>query len=143
MLFLCRCPAQPDTQEFTKHFNPTQLAVIAALVLGQQQDISAEILHDYQLAGAIHILSVSGLHVGFILLFLNFVLDRLPKPRNCGAKALYYLVCTLGFCGIGGTFAIGGSVGDDVFFCGVGHASQTTNQHLSYLAGFDVVDFTI
>ncbi|HOZ75750.1 MAG TPA: ComEC/Rec2 family competence protein [Flavobacterium sp.] len=63
------------------HFNPTQLAVIAALVLGQQQDISAEILHDYQLAGAIHILSVSGLHVGFILLFLNFVLDRLPKTR--------------------------------------------------------------
>jgi hypothetical protein len=42
-------PCATDTQEFKKHFNPTQLAVIAALVLGQQQDISAEILHDYQL----------------------------------------------------------------------------------------------
>jgi competence protein ComEC len=62
-------------------FKPTELAVIAALILGQQQDISPEILHDYQFAGAIHILSVSGLHVGFILLFLNFALDRLANKR--------------------------------------------------------------
>jgi competence protein ComEC len=34
-----------------------------------QQDISPEIIQDYQYAGAIHILSVSGLHIGFILLF--------------------------------------------------------------------------
>jgi competence protein ComEC len=37
--------------------------------MGQKQDISPEIIQDYQYAGAIHILSVSGLHIGFILLF--------------------------------------------------------------------------
>lgn len=77
------------------HFNPTQLAVIAALILGQQQDISPEILHDYQFAGAIHILSVSGLHVGFILLFLNFVLDRLPKTRVTAIVKLCIIWCAL------------------------------------------------
>lgn len=77
------------------HFNPTQLAVIAALILGQQQDISPEILHDYQFAGAIHILSVSGLHVGFILLFLNFVLDRLPKTRATAVVKLCIIWCAL------------------------------------------------
>ncbi len=77
------------------HFNPTQLAVIAALILGQQQDISPEILHDYQFAGAIHILSVSGLHVGFILLFLNFVLDRLPKTRATAVVKLGIIWCAL------------------------------------------------
>lgn len=77
------------------HFNPTQLAVVAALILGQQQDISADILHDYQFAGAIHILSVSGLHVGFILLFLNFLLDRLPKTRVTAVLKLCIIWCAL------------------------------------------------
>ena len=63
------------------HFHQSELAVAAALILGQQQDISAGVMHDYQFAGAIHILSVSGLHVGFILLFLNFLLNYLPKNR--------------------------------------------------------------
>jgi len=62
-------------------FEHQELNVVAALILGQQQDISPEILHDYQFAGAIHILSVSGLHVGYLLLFLNFLLGALPKTK--------------------------------------------------------------
>ena len=63
------------------HFKEEELQVISALILGQQQDIAPEILHDYQYAGAIHILSVSGLHVGFILLFITFILKPLPKNK--------------------------------------------------------------
>lgn len=64
-----------------KSIAPKELNVIAALLLGQQQDISSDILHDYQFAGAIHILSVSGLHVGFIMIFMTFLLKFLPKNR--------------------------------------------------------------
>ena len=53
-----------------------------ALILGQQQDISADIVQDYQFAGAVHILSVSGLHVGFILLFVQFLLKPLPNTKR-------------------------------------------------------------
>lgn len=49
------------------------MAIINALLLGQRQDISEEIYNSYTSAGAIHILAVSGLHVGIILLMLNFV----------------------------------------------------------------------
>lgn len=62
-------------------FRNEELNVVAALILGQQQDISPEILTDYQYAGAIHILSVSGLHVGFILLFISFLLQPIPKNK--------------------------------------------------------------
>lgn len=51
-----------------------ELAIINALLLGQRQDISPEIYNNYTKAGAIHILAVSGLHVGIILLLLNFLL---------------------------------------------------------------------
>jgi competence protein ComEC len=60
-------------------FKKEELAVISALILGQQQDISPEVLRDYQYAGAVHILSVSGLHVGFILFFITFLLKPIPK----------------------------------------------------------------
>jgi competence protein ComEC len=64
-----------------KGFKKEELAVVSALILGQQQDISPEVLQDYQYAGAVHILSVSGLHVGFILVFLTFILNFLPKNK--------------------------------------------------------------
>ncbi|MFT3795094.1 ComEC/Rec2 family competence protein [Flavobacterium sp.] len=73
----------------------TELAVIAALVLGQQQDISPEIIRDYQFAGAVHILSVSGLHVGLILMFLNFLLDFLPNNKGKSFLKLAVIVLSL------------------------------------------------
>jgi competence protein ComEC len=64
------------------NFNKTELNVTIALILGQQQDISPEIIRDYQYAGAVHILSVSGLHIGFILLFVTFLLKPFPNTRR-------------------------------------------------------------
>ena len=63
------------------NFNKAELHVAIALILGQQQDISPEIIKDYQYAGAVHILSVSGLHIGFILLFVTFLLQPFPNTR--------------------------------------------------------------
>ena len=64
------------------NFRDAELNIVIALILGQQQDISPEILRDYQYAGAIHVLSVSGLHVGFILLFLTFILKPIPNSKK-------------------------------------------------------------
>jgi competence protein ComEC len=64
------------------NFNKTEMNVALALILGQQQEISADIIQDYQYSGATHILSVSGLHVGFIMLFINFILKPIPNTRK-------------------------------------------------------------
>lgn len=53
------------------NFQKDELAIINALLLGQRQDISKDIYNSYTQAGAIHILAVSGLHIGIILLLLN------------------------------------------------------------------------
>lgn len=78
-------------------FNKTSLAVATALILGQRQDIAPEIVQDYQYAGAVHILSVSGLHVGFIFLFLNFVLKPISNTRRGSILKLAILVSILVF----------------------------------------------
>jgi competence protein ComEC len=63
------------------HFEPDELAIIQALLLGQRQEISQEIYSNYAAAGVIHILAVSGLHVGIILLLLNRLLVPLERYR--------------------------------------------------------------
>jgi len=59
-----------------------ELAVIKALLLGQRSDISKELLEDYTRAGAIHILAVSGLHIGIILLILMSLFNPLERFKN-------------------------------------------------------------
>ena len=77
------------------HFNKAELHVAIALILGQQQDISPEIIRDYQFAGAVHILSVSGLHIGFILLFVTFILKPFPNTRRGSFIKLIIILLSL------------------------------------------------
>lgn len=60
-------------------FKTDVLAIINALLLGQRQDISPEIYNNYVNAGVIHILAVSGLHVGIIFLILNWLFKPLHR----------------------------------------------------------------
>ncbi|MDT0689397.1 ComEC/Rec2 family competence protein [Salegentibacter sp. F188] len=65
-------------------FQPEEMAIIQALILGNRREISTETYENYAAAGAVHILAVSGLHVGIILLILNWLLrpvEFLPKGR--------------------------------------------------------------
>ncbi len=63
-------------------FKGEELAIINALLLGQRQDISEEVMQNFQKAGAVHILAVSGLHIGIIMLLLNFLLKPLELLQN-------------------------------------------------------------
>ena len=82
------------------HFNNPELSVVVALILGQQQDISPEIVRDYQYAGAVHVLSVSGLHVGFILLFITFLLKPFPNTKRASLLKLLIVIVSLWAFGI-------------------------------------------
>ena len=77
------------------NFSKAELNVAAALILGQQQDISPDIIKDYQYAGAVHILSVSGLHIGFILLFVTFILKPFPNTRKGSFIKLIIIIISL------------------------------------------------
>ena len=55
-------------------FKSDELAIINALILGQRQDINSVIQNNYTNAGVVHILAVSGLHVGILLFLLNGLL---------------------------------------------------------------------
>ncbi|WP_289664614.1 ComEC/Rec2 family competence protein [Flavobacterium panacagri] len=85
------------------NFSKSEMNVALALILGQQQEISQDIIQDYQYSGATHILSVSGLHVGFIMLFITFILKPIPNTkRGSFIKLTSILISLAGFAIISG-----------------------------------------
>jgi len=60
---------------------PAQEAFATALLTGNRDHIPREIMDVFRRSGTMHILAVSGLHVGFLSLFLLFLLRlvRIPK----------------------------------------------------------------
>ena len=63
-------------------FKPDELAIINAILLGQRQNISENMYSNYANAGAIHILAISGLHIGIILLMLTFIFKPLERLKH-------------------------------------------------------------
>jgi competence protein ComEC len=60
--------------------------------LGQKEYLDKDVLRSYSSAGAMHVLAVSGLHVGIVMLILAFFLAPLKKIQK---GKIIYLICLL------------------------------------------------
>ena len=56
-----------------------EYAVVTALILGVRDKLDADLLKSYSSTGTVHILSVSGMHVGLIFILLGLMLSFLDK----------------------------------------------------------------
>jgi competence protein ComEC len=72
--------------------------VAEAMLLGVKTKIDFETLSTYSALGAIHILSVSGLHVGLLYMGLSFILGFLLKLRPAGPYVFFGLMMALLWC---------------------------------------------
>lgn len=72
-----------------------EFSVASALLLGYMGDLSDEITTDYRESGAMHILCVSGLHVGIIYMFLSYILGFLKSRRNGKLITLVIIVASV------------------------------------------------
>jgi competence protein ComEC len=59
-----------------------ELSIAAALLLGQDEILDFETRKEYSSAGVVHILGISGLHVGILYLVFNFLFGFLDKKRR-------------------------------------------------------------
>ncbi|HRZ96528.1 MAG TPA: ComEC/Rec2 family competence protein [Paludibacter sp.] len=64
------------------HFEGDEFAVLAALTLGFTDALQPDLRDSYSATGAMHILSVSGLHVGIVYVVIAFLLGFLQKTRG-------------------------------------------------------------
>lgn len=79
-----------------KHLGNTQeYAVATAMILGVRDDIDNDLMKAYSAAGAIHVLSVSGLHVGVLYGILAWLLSFLLKKGNGGKWLFCFIILAL------------------------------------------------
>ncbi|GGE40458.1 competence protein ComEC [Psychroflexus planctonicus] len=84
-------------------FNEQQLGLIQALLLGQKKQIDRETYTNFSKAGVVHILAVSGLHVGIVLLLLQWVFKPMDYIKNGRIfKTIIIVILLWGFALIAG-----------------------------------------
>ena len=71
-----------------RHLSPERAPLAAALLIGSRESLPREESLEFLVTGTIHILSISGLHVGFLSLALFKVLRMLALPRGWSLVAV-------------------------------------------------------
>jgi competence protein ComEC len=72
--------------------NVSEYGVANAMILGLRDDLDADLMQAYSAAGAIHVLSVSGLHVGVIYVVLMMLFARLQQKKILGKWTVFSMV---------------------------------------------------
>lgn len=75
-------------------FSPDIAPIVQAMTIGYRTDLDPELVDMYQKLGIIHILAISGLHVGIIIWALYWALTHLPITRE---KAIAILLLFIPF----------------------------------------------
>lgn len=64
-------------EHFKAHLSPQSAGILSALILGERSDVDESTRDNFANTGVIHVLAVSGLHVGYVTLILMSVLGVL------------------------------------------------------------------
>ena len=86
-------------------FSKETVGVLKALVLGVRSDITPELYQQYINAGAVHILAISGLHIGIITYLLTLFISLVVPTHRKGLKIALILVFLLTYAAITGLSA--------------------------------------
>lgn len=76
-------------------FDDEIASVLSALLVGYRYDLDPDLQEQFANSGAIHVLAVSGLHVGLVVMLLRFFFRRIPRFRYVTAIESVVLVGSL------------------------------------------------
>ncbi len=65
----------------SQNLNNKEIEILSALTLGYKRELDPETVRTFSAAGAMHVLAVSGLHVGILFMILTFMLGFLKKQK--------------------------------------------------------------
>ena len=79
------------------NLKPKNNQIAAALLLGYKENIDSETSQNFSGSGAMHVLAVSGLHVGIIYLLFNYLLFFLDRNHHTKLLKSFVILCVLWF----------------------------------------------
>ncbi len=69
-----------------------EAGIMKAMILGDTSGLSEEIQELYRVAGVYHIISISGLHIAMLAIFVEMLLRRIVGRRYSGVLTIFFLV---------------------------------------------------
>jgi competence protein ComEC len=81
-----------NAQLINSTLDKNKSALLSAMLIGERSQINEESKKEYINAGAIHILAISGLHIGIIYLVISFMLTQVLRIKK---SSLIFLICSL------------------------------------------------
>lgn len=82
--------------------NTEEFAIVSALVLGDKSMLDYQTKANFSRAGAIHVLSISGLHVGIVFIMLTSLMGQIGKGTVALLKALVVILVLWFYAAISG-----------------------------------------
>lgn len=73
----------------------TELAIAEALLVGYRDDLDSDIVMAYNNTGVVHIIAISGLHLGVIYLLLAWLFNKIPVINRIKPLRLLLLLSSL------------------------------------------------
>ncbi len=71
-----------ESRFISQHLSPAQAALTQAMILGERLNIPASLKDVFAKTGTTHILAISGLNVGIVVMVLFLLLRMIPGPAN-------------------------------------------------------------
>lgn len=84
--------------KFQKYLRDPQAASLAStLILGYKSDLSKDVVDAYSKTGTLHVLSVSGMHVGIVFFVLAFLLKPLNRTQHLRLLKAFIIILIIWF----------------------------------------------
>ncbi|MEG1752151.1 MAG: ComEC/Rec2 family competence protein [Clostridia bacterium] len=77
--------------QFRKYMNKDNASISYTALFGDKSNLDYDILQDFQKSGIAHLLAVSGLHVGFFVAMLMWILKKI-KISNFAQLIIFFIV---------------------------------------------------
>ncbi|MBN1153359.1 DNA internalization-related competence protein ComEC/Rec2 [candidate division KSB1 bacterium] len=78
-------------KNFKRYFLDQERAIIKGLILGDRSEINPELKAAFSASGVMHVLAVSGLHVGFVVMIITGIVKFIRIPYNW--KQIVIILC--------------------------------------------------